>query len=405
MELEFCIVSGSNKGRTFGLPQGANLMFGKSKAVQCQIDDPDIALAHFEVRVEDGKIWLADCGSRAGTKVNDRGAAELELQVGDRVKIGSTELCLQEAGIPELKEPAVTMGGAAAKSKYKELEGTTLAHYEVGKLIAEGRSSVIYRGKDTKSKRRVAIKVLRPQFANTEERIQRFIRAMKAVLPMHHPNLISVYGAGKSSGLCWAAMEYVAGDSLDKVIKNIGIAGMLDWNYAFKVAVQIARALDFAYGHKIIHRNITPTNILMSSSGSAKLGDLMLAKGMEGEAAIEVTQMDGPGRMIGEEVLYMAPEQLRGEEVDCRSDIYALGATTYALLTGQPPLEGKNPLMAVLSGAKIKSPKTFQMAIPDLFENTVMQMLEAKARDRFETPAKLLAELNQVAKYSGIKVD
>ena len=136
MELEISITDGPNKGRTFALPAGANLMFGKSKAVQCQIDDPDVALAHFEVRVEDGKIWLADCGSRAGTMVNGRGATEMELQAGDKIKIGNTQLCLQEAGIPGLKKPGTTMGGAAAKSKLDDLEGKTIAHYEVIKKIA-----------------------------------------------------------------------------------------------------------------------------------------------------------------------------------------------------------------------------------------------------------------------------
>ena len=117
MELEFCITHGANKGRSFSLPTGANLMFGRSKAVQCQIDDPDIALAHFEVRVENGKIWLTDCGSRAGTKVNGRGANELELQLSDRIKIGNTELCLQETGVPGLKEPGTTMGSTPTENR------------------------------------------------------------------------------------------------------------------------------------------------------------------------------------------------------------------------------------------------------------------------------------------------
>ena len=132
-------------------------------------------------------------------------------------------------------------------------------------------------------------------------------------------------------------MEYVAGENMKQVIERIGVAGMLDWRYAFKVAVHVARALEYAHGENILHRNVTPTNILLDAPTKVvKLGDLMLAKALEGG-----TQITRPGELVGD-IVYMSPERTRGipEEIDARSDLYGLGATVYALLAGRPPFEG-----------------------------------------------------------------
>jgi serine/threonine protein kinase len=134
---------------------------------------------------------------------------------------------------------------------------------------------------------------------------------------------------------CWVAMEYIAGENMTEVIDRIGVAGMLDWRYAFKVAVHVARALDYAHGKQIIHRNVAPKNILLETpTKTVKLGDLMLAKTLEGSLAQKITK---PGEVVGD-VAYMSPERTRGtDDVDGRSDLYGLGATVYALLTGRPP--------------------------------------------------------------------
>ena len=161
---------------------------------------------------------------------------------------------------------------------------------------------------------------------------------MKTMLPIRHPNIVRLYNAGKKGPVCWAAMEFIEGESLTKVIDRIGIQGMLDWHEVFRLAVQIGRALQEASEHKIIHRNVTPTNILRRTSDkTCLLGDLMLAKGLEGTTAQQITQ---PGQLIGD-LAYMSPERTQPDAVaDCRSDLYGLGATLYALLAGavaKPP--------------------------------------------------------------------
>src|SRR5262249_54290867 len=136
----------------------------------------------------------------------------------------------------------------------------------------------------------------------------------------------------------WMAMEFVEGESLTQVVQRIGTVGMLDWRQALKVGVWVARALAFAHEHRILHRNVTPMNVVARTGfQTAKLGDLMLAKALEGDLAQDVTKT---GEIVGD-LAYAAPERTYGPAaIDERSDIYGLGATLYALLTGRPPCEG-----------------------------------------------------------------
>jgi serine/threonine protein kinase len=179
---------------------------------------------------------------------------------------------------------------------------------------------------------------------------------------------------------------------------------MLDWRHAFRVAVHIGRALETAYEHQIIHRNITPQNILLRKSDRvAKLGDLMLAKALEGTLARPVTQ---PGQLIGD-LVYMPPERTRTDvPVDCRADIYSLGATVYALLTGRPPFEGDSlpQVVSKIRQAEPVKPKQYQLAIADRFQDCVLTMLAKRSEDRYETPSKLLLDLDRIARYENIEV-
>ncbi len=282
--------------------------------------------------------------------------------------------------------------------------GKTFSHYRILEKLGAGGMGVVYKAEDTRLNRPVALKVLWPETSKDEEAVQRFGRAMKTILPIRHANIVELYAAGKSGPYCWLAMEYVEGESLAHVIPRIGIAGMLEWQYAFRVAVHIARALEAAFEHEIIHRNITPANILVRSSDKvAKLADLMLAKAMSGTLARQVTK---PGELVGD-LLYMSPERTRSEsEVDGRSDIYSLGATVYALLTGRPPFEGKSlpEVITQIRQAEPVPPKKYQLSTPDLFEGAVLRMLAKRPEDRHQTPRELLKDMDRVGRYQGISV-
>src|SRR5262249_25528626 len=160
------------------------------------------------------------------------GDTELRLAVGEL----PVDVALAVVGQAPAARPAAP---AAAVSQLADLCGRTLSHYEIVHVIGQGRSSMVFFANDPQhANRPVAVKVLLPEFSKNEEEVQRFIRAMKTMLPLRHPNLVTLYGAGKTGPHCWVAMEYVAGETLTQVIKRIGVAGMLDWRHAYKVAVQ-----------------------------------------------------------------------------------------------------------------------------------------------------------------------
>jgi serine/threonine-protein kinase len=234
--------------------------------------------------------------------------------------------------------------------------------------------------------------------------MQRFVRAMKTMLPVRHANIVTIVGAGKTGPFCWIAMDYIEGESLTKVIQRIGVAGMLDWKHAFRVAVDIARALEYAHGQSIIHRNVTPQNILLRKSDKAALlGDLMLAKALEGSLAQHVTK---PGELLGD-VAYMAPERTHGTgAIDGRSDLYGLGATVYAVLTGRPPCTADTlpEVIAKIRNADPEKPKKYQLSIPDMFQGAVLKLLAKRPQERYQTAAELLKDLERVGKFAGVAV-
>jgi serine/threonine protein kinase len=230
--------------------------------------------------------------------------------------------------------------------------------------------------------------------------MKRFVRAVKTVLPLRHSHLISVYGAGKTGKFCWVAMEFIAGESMTQVIQRIGVAGMLDWKYAFKVGVHVGRALQYAHGQQIVHRNVTPNNIILQATDKVvKLGDLILAKALDEAPGQRLTR---PGELIGA-VEYMSPERTRGESLDCRADLYGLGATLYALLTGRPPFDGTTLIEKItkIRQHEPQRPTKFQLSIPTAFEGVVMKLLAKRPEDRFQSADDLLKELERVGLHHG----
>jgi serine/threonine protein kinase len=401
MTAQIIVTAGPDKGRGFPLLVGEPLQVGRSQSTSTKLTDPTVSRVHCEVEW-DGERATVHNVSSSGTLLNGVAVTEAELTPRDTLRIGSTELRLQ-AGNEEPKTiapPAEKYTGAA--EPLITLVGKALSNYSIEAMIAKGASGAIFRARDTTDDELIALKVLQPEFATSEDDMKRFIRAMKTVLALRHPNIVSLYKAGKTGNYCWVAMDLIEGESMAQVIRRIGVAGMLDWRYGYRVAVHIARALEHAHGQSIIHRNVTPQNILWRASDkTVLLGDLMLAKALEGTLAQQITR---PGELLGD-VAYMAPERTRGVgDVDGRSDLYGLGATVYALVAGRPPFsEGSLPeLIAKIRTGEPEKPKKYQMAIPDLFQGTVLKLLAKRPEDRFQTATELLADLDRVGKFAGV---
>jgi serine/threonine protein kinase len=412
MSNQLQVISGPDQGRTFPLPVADTLLIGRSRALEARLTDPYVSRVHCQLETDGTRVLLTDFESAGGTCVNGQRVTQQQLQPGDVIQIGETSLQFQASAPPgnladqETLPPKATGPAQPAVPPLRpvDLTGQTIVHYQVGPILARGRSGVVYHAHDTRYDQPVALKVLRPEFSQDEDQKQRFVRAMKTALPLRHPNLVTVYRAGKTGPHCWVAMEYVEGESLTQVVQRIGTVGMLDWRTALRVAVHVARALDFAHQQQIIHRNVTPMNILIqANTRMAKLGDLLLAKALEGTLAQPITR---PGELLGN-VHFLAPERTQGgASVDGRSDFYGLGATVYALLTGRPPFEGANvsETVSLIRHGDLVRPKRYQLAIPDLFEGAVVKMLARRPEDRYQTSAEVLADLERIARFQGLAV-
>lgn len=406
MRIELTVTDGQDVGRVIKLSKGSTTL-GRSSAAQLQLGDLSISRQHCVFELSEDTLEVIDAGSSSGTFVNNKRVARQTLKSGDEIRVGNTTLKVYVCGSEdEAVLPTVPNGGQHEGTGHRlpDLTGTTLHHYRMDRLLGEGRTGVVYLAQDSKKDRQVALKVLKPEVSENHEGMQRFVRAMKTMFAVQHENLVRIYNAGKAGDFVWVAMEYVDGESMDEVIRRIGTAGMLDWEYAFRVAVHAARALEAAAEHNIIHRNIRPENILMRDSDRVvKLGDTMFAKALEGSMAKQITL---PGQLIGD-LAYMAPEQTsHADSADGRSDIYALGATCYALLTGRPPFEAHSfpALLEKIRHEVPESPKKYQLSINDLFAGIVTRMLEKRPEDRYQNPRSLLKDLQRVATFANLDV-
>jgi serine/threonine protein kinase len=405
MQAYLRVTAGPDAGRTFDLIDGIPTVIGRGEKSTTRLTDGSVSRLHCELKWEGNKFTLVDLDSVGGTFVGGQKIREHTLKHDEEFQIGGTRLKLHTTGIAD----AQTL--IAAQKPARELTpdegvltGETISHYELGPIVAKGRTGTIYKARDTKDGKDIAFKVLHSDFTSDEEDVQRFIRAMTTVIGLHHPNLITLYAASKQGSTCWFAMEYVDGEPLTKLIEKFGTLKMLDWQFALTVGVHIAQALEAAHQKQIIHRNVSPENILIRTKDkAAKLGGMMLAKAMEGIKAKQITK---PGELVGD-IAYMAPERTRSDvEVDTRADIYGLGATLYALLTGKPPFQGKNLVetIAQIRQADPVPPKKFQLSIPDQFQDAVIVMLAKRPELRYQTPTEAARALERIAKFQGIAI-
>jgi serine/threonine protein kinase len=410
MSLQFQIVAGPDAGRVHTLQSGSDLMLGRGDKSFYRLTDPRASRAHCQIVLEADKVTVVCNGGSGGTLVNGKPVQKQVLKLGDVVQVGNTQMRLQMGDFPlNVAMAAVSQSPTPAKSSIhpapdslESLCGQTLAHYHIGPIIGRGHIGMVFHATDTKDNRPVALKVLMPEFSKNDDEMHRFIRGMKTTMPLKHPNLIRLYGAGKTGAHCWMAMEFVAGENLKQIIDRIGVAGMLEWKHSYRAAIHVGRALDYAHQQGIVHRNVTPSNIIRDATNQvAKLGDLMLSKALESTASEQITR---PGELVGD-VAYMSPERTRGvTELDARSDLYGLGATVYALLTGHAPGEGKTLIEKVTRIRQVvpDKPTKFQMSIPPMFEGVVMKLLSKEPKDRYQTAAELVKELERVGKFNGV---
>ena len=403
MSYQLVVVEGQDAGRTFSIEDGNQITIGRGEKSDTRLDDATVSRVHCEIGRHGDIVTIKDLGSSSGTIVNGSKIDQAELTPGSLIQIGDSLLRLT---LPRVDGETTMAPGANQMGRpLEKLVGTTINSYRIDEIIGRGVSGMVFKAFDTEKERTAALKILTPTFSRSEEQRNRFVRAMKTMLPIKDPHIVRLNNAGISGPYCWAAMEFIEGENLAQLIERIGIEGMLDWKKVWHVAMNIASALQAGFENKVVHRNVTPTNILRRKSDEVcLLGDFMLAKAIEGKLAQQVTS---PGQIVGD-VPYLAPERTMPEgDVDTRSDIYGLGATCYALLTGKAPAAGKSLPETIdnIRNKKPEKPRTYQLAVNELFQDIVMRMLEKNPSDRQQTPGELIVELERIGRFNNLSVN
>jgi serine/threonine protein kinase len=216
--------------------------------------------------------------------------------------------------------------------------GTRLASYEIISTLGKGGMGEVWRARDSKLGREVAIKTLPEEFAQDEERLARFEREAKLLASLNHPNIATIHGLEEDKGIRFLVLELVEGDTLADEVKR----GAIAVERSLKLALQIAEALEAAHEKGVIHRDLKPLNIKVTPDGKVKVLDFGLAKALAGDGSganlsqsptisMSATQQ---GMILGT-AAYMAPEQARGQDVDKRADVWAFGCVLYEMLAGR----------------------------------------------------------------------
>lgn len=267
--------------------------------------------------------------------------------------------------------------------------GKRLGKYLLTARLGQGGMGVVFAGVDERLKREVAIKVLPKAVAADEAAVKRFLQEARAAARIHHPNVVSVFDVDRRDGYCFLVMELLPGGSAADVAR----AGTLDWRGATRLVADACRGLVVAHAAGLVHRDIKPSNLLIAADGSAKLADFGLVK-VAGSTQQSITKT---GSVMGTPQ-FMSPEQCQGEELDARSDLYSLGGTYYALLTGRAPFDDLDPLATMFAHCSRSpdDPRVFRPEIPDACVAVVQRAMGRARHERFSSAAEMLAALTAI---------
>ncbi len=275
----------------------------------------------------------------------------------------------------------------------KKLDG----RYELLELIGVGGMADIYRARDIQEERIVAVKILKTEYAGSEEFLRRFRNESKAIALLSHPNIVKIYDVGFTDKVQFIVMEYVDGITLADYIEQQGV---LKWRDAVHFTVQVLKALQHAHDRGIVHRDIKSSNIMLLRDGTIKVMDFGIAR-FNRENNKTMSE-----KTIGS-VHYISPEQARGDMTDERSDIYSVGVALYEMLTGKKPFDGDTPVAIALMHMQTepKKPSEINETIPEGLEQIVLRAMQKEPNSRYQTALEMITDLEEFKKNPGMVFD
>jgi formylglycine-generating enzyme required for sulfatase activity/tRNA A-37 threonylcarbamoyl transferase component Bud32 len=264
------------------------------------------------------------------------------------------------------------------------LDDSSVGQYNIVKQIGKGGMATVYKAYQSNLDRYVAVKVLSPELAETEDFIARFEREARAIARLRHRNILTVFDYGCQEGVFYLVMEYVSGGIL-----RDRLGWPQDLGYAVGIISQVGDALAYAHRQGMVHRDVKPANILMAEEDWPLLSDFGLAKLVE-----DSIQLTASGAGVGTPQ-YMSPEQAQGLAVDRRSDIYSLGVMLYEAVTGRPPFGTDSPMAVILRhiNEPVPSPRTLRSDLPEAMERTILKTLAKSPADRYQRMEEFLVDL------------
>jgi serine/threonine protein kinase len=282
------------------------------------------------------------------------------------------------------------------------LIGKQLGPYETEELLGSGGMGVVYRARDVRLGRSVALKVLKQELTTDGDRKKRFLQEARSVSAVTHPAIAQVYDVGEFEGVTYMAMEYVDGRTLREVIAR----RELDLLAALEIGIQVSEGLAAAHGAGLVHRDIKSENIMVTPSGHAKVLDFGLAKLMDsflqapdasGLSEMETMAKTQVGTVLGT-IAYMSPEQARGRAVDHRSDLFSMGIVIYEMVTGELPFKGDSPLdtMHAIAFEEVPPVTIVRKNLPPELQRILSRCLRKKPDDRYPDAKSLSNDLKRL---------